>query len=117
MSTTAKILAYGQDVLGRFRAWWDGQGQTTDFSRKAQVYFGNVTLSFFELPQPLLAPPAVANDFDARDVTGWQQEPGSQFVIEPNERGKEPLASVALRVHRSLDDALKEIEKHTHANA
>jgi hypothetical protein len=34
------ILAYGQDVFGRFRAWWDGPGQTTDFSRKAQVYYG-----------------------------------------------------------------------------
>src|SRR5262249_61085640 len=31
MNTKAKILAYGQDVLGRFRAWWDGTGQTTDF--------------------------------------------------------------------------------------
>ena len=44
MITKAKILAYGQDVLGRFRAWWDGPGQTTDFSRKAQVYYCNVTL-------------------------------------------------------------------------
>ncbi|HVI66909.1 MAG TPA: DinB family protein, partial [Bradyrhizobium sp.] len=44
MNTKAKILAYGQDVLGRFRAWWDGPGQTTDFSRKAHVYYGNVTL-------------------------------------------------------------------------
>jgi len=44
MNTKAKILAYGQDVLGRFKAWWDGPGQTTDFSRKAHVYYGNVTL-------------------------------------------------------------------------
>ena len=44
MNTKAKILAYGQDVLGRFKAWWDGAGQTTDFSRKAHVYYGNVTL-------------------------------------------------------------------------
>src|SRR5262244_4000401 len=44
MNTKAKILAYGQDVLGRFRAWWDGTGQTTDFSCKARVYYGNVTL-------------------------------------------------------------------------
>jgi glutaredoxin len=39
-----KILAYGQDVLRRFQAWWDGPGQTTDFSRKANVYYGDVTL-------------------------------------------------------------------------
>jgi hypothetical protein len=40
----AKILAYGQDVLRRLRAWWDGPGRTTDFSRKANVYYGDVTL-------------------------------------------------------------------------
>ena len=44
MNTKAKILAYGQDVLGRFQIWWDGPGQTTDFSRKALVYYGDVTL-------------------------------------------------------------------------
>ncbi len=26
------------------RAWWHGPGQTTDFSRKANVYYGDVTL-------------------------------------------------------------------------
>jgi hypothetical protein len=31
MNTKAQILAYGQDVLGRFRIWWDGSGQTTAF--------------------------------------------------------------------------------------
>jgi glutaredoxin len=44
MDTRAKILAYGQDVLGRFQAWWDGPGRKTDFSRKARVYYGDVTL-------------------------------------------------------------------------
>jgi len=44
MITKAKILAYGQDVLTRCQAWWDGPGQTTDFSRKAHVYYGDVTL-------------------------------------------------------------------------
>jgi glutaredoxin len=44
MDTKAKILAYGQNVLGRFQIWWNGPGQTTDFSRKAQVYYGDVTL-------------------------------------------------------------------------
>jgi len=44
MDTRAKILAYGQDVLARFSAWWGGPGQTTDFSRKARVYYGDVTL-------------------------------------------------------------------------
>jgi len=44
MNTKANILAYGQDVLRRFQLWWDGLGQTTDFSRKALVYYGDVTL-------------------------------------------------------------------------
>jgi glutaredoxin len=44
MNTKGKIIAYGQNVLGRLRAWWDGQGQTTEFSRKAHVYYGDVTL-------------------------------------------------------------------------
>jgi glutaredoxin len=44
MNTKAKILAYGQDVLRRFQGWWDGRGQTTDFSRQARVYYGDVTL-------------------------------------------------------------------------
>jgi hypothetical protein len=44
MNTKGKILAYGRDVLERFRAWWDGAGRTTDFSRKAKVYYGDVTL-------------------------------------------------------------------------
>jgi glutaredoxin len=38
------ILAYGQDVLRRFEAWRDGPGRTTDFARKARVYYGDVTL-------------------------------------------------------------------------
>ncbi len=44
MDTKAKILAYGGDVLDALQAWWDGPGQTTDFSRKANVYYGDVTL-------------------------------------------------------------------------
>ena len=44
MDSKAKILAYGQDVLGRLQAWWSGAGQTTDFSRPARVYYGDVTL-------------------------------------------------------------------------
>jgi len=44
MDTKGKILAYGADVLERFESWWHGPGQTTDFSRKANVYYGDVTL-------------------------------------------------------------------------
>jgi glutaredoxin len=41
------ILAYGQDVLARFEAWRDGPGRATDFGRKANVYYGDVTLHEF----------------------------------------------------------------------
>ena len=37
----------GADVLARFEAWWSGPGQTTDFARKARVYYGDVTLHEF----------------------------------------------------------------------
>jgi glutaredoxin len=47
MDTKAKILAYGQDVRERFEAWWDGPGQTADVSRKADVYYGDVTVHEF----------------------------------------------------------------------
>lgn len=40
----ADTLAYGRDTLERFRNWWAGPGPTTDFSRKAKVYYGDVTL-------------------------------------------------------------------------
>ena len=47
MDTKAKILAYGQDVRERFEAWWHGPGQTADVSRKANVYYGDVTVDEF----------------------------------------------------------------------
>jgi glutaredoxin len=47
MDTKAKVLAYGQDVRERFEAWWTGPGQTADFSRKADVYYGDVTVHEF----------------------------------------------------------------------
>jgi len=47
MDTKAKILAYGHDVLNRFGIWWEGPGRSTDFSRKALVYYGTVTLHEF----------------------------------------------------------------------
>lgn len=43
----AQILVYGDDVLTRLRAWWSGAGQTADFSRPADVYYGQVTLHEF----------------------------------------------------------------------
>jgi glutaredoxin len=47
MDTKAMILAYGQDVRERFEAWWEGPGQSVDVSRKANVYYGDVTVHEF----------------------------------------------------------------------
>jgi len=44
MGTKAAILDYGRDVAARLTAWWNGPGRTADFGRKANVYFGDVTL-------------------------------------------------------------------------
>jgi hypothetical protein len=35
----ADILAYGADVQKRFNAWWEAQGQHTDFGEKAETYY------------------------------------------------------------------------------
>jgi glutaredoxin len=40
----ADVLAYGADVLARLQTWWRTAGPTTDFTRKANVYYGDVTL-------------------------------------------------------------------------
>jgi glutaredoxin len=41
------ILTYGADVLERFETWWRGSARTTDFARKASVYYGDVTVHEF----------------------------------------------------------------------
>jgi hypothetical protein len=38
-------------------------------------------LEFFDLPAPLRAPAAIANDFETHDLSGWQQTAGSQFAL------------------------------------
>jgi glutaredoxin len=44
MKTQAQILGYGRDVSARFARWWKDAGPGTDFTRKANVYYGDVTL-------------------------------------------------------------------------
>jgi glutaredoxin len=43
-SSKADVLAYGADVLVRLKTWWREAGSRTDFTRKANVYYGDVTL-------------------------------------------------------------------------
>jgi glutaredoxin len=42
-----QILAYGRQVLSGIESWWRGPGQKTDFSAKANVYYGDVDLHHF----------------------------------------------------------------------
>ncbi len=42
---------------------------------------GTWWLSLFRLPSPLPPLRAIANDFEARDVTAWQPQPNSQFAL------------------------------------
>jgi glutaredoxin len=44
MKTKAELLAYGEDVAARLAQWWQAAGPGTDFARKANVYYGDVTL-------------------------------------------------------------------------
>jgi hypothetical protein len=74
----AKLQAYGGgyvDVSGNLAV-----AQNQDF-------FSQITLSFFELPVPLVAPAAIANDFETHDVTGWQPQSGSQFALANTSTG------------------------------
>jgi hypothetical protein len=44
MKTKADLLDYGRAVAARISGWWNGPGRITDFGRKANVYYGDVTL-------------------------------------------------------------------------
>lgn len=47
-ASRADILAYGADVRRRFAAWWAQTGQhRRDWTAKAQVYYGGVTVHEF----------------------------------------------------------------------
>lgn len=42
-----EVLAYGAHVRGRVAGWCDGPGQSADWSRRADVYYGEQTLHDF----------------------------------------------------------------------
>lgn len=42
--TKAELLAYHAHVRGRLVSWWTGPGQSADWTRKADVYYGDQTL-------------------------------------------------------------------------
>lgn len=47
--TTADLVRFGTDIRERFAAWWRRSGRDLDFTGKADVYYGDVSLhEFFE---------------------------------------------------------------------
>ena len=42
-ATRTEILAYGADVRRRFAEWWESAKTRTDWTGKAQVYYGDVS--------------------------------------------------------------------------
>ena len=44
MATKQDLLDYGASVRDRFAAWWERDGQTTDFHQPGKVYYGEVSL-------------------------------------------------------------------------
>ncbi|MGJ3260261.1 MAG: glutaredoxin domain-containing protein [Rhodospirillales bacterium] len=44
MKTRQDLLDYGRQNRERFAAWWDREGETTDFKQPGKVYYGEVTL-------------------------------------------------------------------------
>ena len=47
MKTKEQVLQYGRDVISGVERWWQGPGQKIDFSKKANVYYGDVDLHHF----------------------------------------------------------------------
>jgi hypothetical protein len=53
-------------------------------------------------------------DLLGRPVGRIREERGPQFFIDPNERGHSLMPRASPGPHASLEEALTEIEKHTH---
>ena len=44
INSTGALIEFGNQVIRRLNAWWDREGNTTDFSQPGNVYYGEVTL-------------------------------------------------------------------------
>ena len=44
LETQDDLLAYGNRIQARLNAWWETEGQDTDFEQPGKVYYGDVTL-------------------------------------------------------------------------
>jgi hypothetical protein len=56
-----------------------------------------VPIAVYVLPQTLVAPPAIANNFDARNVSGFTLTPGSGFALAGNSSNYYLRQSIAAR--------------------
>jgi hypothetical protein len=93
MHAYSKVYAYVENASGVFDhagiLETPGYTQDMDISGNTVVVGtedigGEPFLSVFTLPAPLVAPAAITNDFNAHDVSGFQQTSGSQFALAGN---------------------------------
>jgi hypothetical protein len=68
-------------VLYTFGGWGGGDVSGNTAAVSSIDLGGTIYLSVFNLPAPLAAPAAIANDFEAGDTTGWQRNSTSQFAL------------------------------------
>jgi len=65
---------------GNFNIDFDVSGRTIVSATGTDAGFIRGSVSIYQLPVALVAPPAIANNFDARDVSGLTETPGT-FVV------------------------------------
>ena len=53
----------------------------TAIASSLDAWTDQIFLQFYTLPTPIVAPNAIANDFEANDVSGFQQTSGSNFAL------------------------------------
>ncbi len=90
----ANPYAYVLDASGQFEqvAILDAPGNVHDVDISGRTVVaaseypdnGSSSVAIYLLPSPLAPPDAISNDFNARDVSGFQQSAGSSFALAGN---------------------------------
>jgi hypothetical protein len=92
-ASSTRVHAYALDPAGAFREaavlFTTGNSLDVDISgttiaAATEDELGRGAVQIFKLPTPLFAPDAIPNDFNAHDVSGFQQTVGSSFVLGGN---------------------------------
>jgi hypothetical protein len=92
MHEYTKPYVYLENAAGTFDhvGILETSGYTQDFEISNRTVFagfeiiGETGVDVFNLPSPLRPAPSITNDFNARDVSGFQQTAGSQFALAGN---------------------------------